>query len=127
MLKFLTALSAAALVISIPQIASSQTPNETSGYPAVPNSQADSLICYMQTPEGSTLNLKSLCGEARLAENATNSGGVSSAAGKGNCDYFGPTDSKGKLCSNTAASVGTGESLAFKDNSSEIVRVQVSF
>lgn len=30
-------------------------------YPAAPSSQADQLVCYMETSDGRTLNLNSLC------------------------------------------------------------------
>ncbi len=61
----------AVLAVFIPQIAFSRPLSEISGYPAIPNSQVHSLICYIETQEGQTLNLGRLCGEVPLVNETT--------------------------------------------------------
>ena len=100
-------LTAAVLVACVPTIAFSRPLSETSGYPVMPNSQVDSLVCYMETQEGQTLNLGRLCGEVPPANNATistdtleltsGSSGLRSnlssvGGGSGSCDYPWQTD-----------------------------------
>lgn len=58
----IAAFSAAALLV-FPQAADSRPIDETSAYPVVLNSQANSMRCYMQTQSGAILNLGRLCGE----------------------------------------------------------------
>lgn len=73
MLKFRTlkATFSAVLAVFIPQIAFSRPLSEISGYPAIPDSQVHSLICYIETQEGQTLNLGRLCGEAPIVNETT--------------------------------------------------------
>jgi hypothetical protein len=64
MLKLISlsaALSAAAVIVSVPQIVFSRPLSQSSGYPVVRNSNAGSFFCYMRTQRGVTLNLENLC------------------------------------------------------------------
>ena len=61
LIKLSAALSAAAIIVSFPQIARSRPESRTSNYPVVRSSQAGNLFCYMQTQRGATLNLQNLC------------------------------------------------------------------
>jgi hypothetical protein len=44
-------------------------PLVANSYPAVPNSEAGSLLCYLQTTDGRIVNLTSLCGNGNLSSN----------------------------------------------------------
>jgi hypothetical protein len=59
----LTGVLAIASILLIAETASSQPPTVSSNYPLVSRSDTDKLICYMQTADGITLNLSSLCGQ----------------------------------------------------------------
>ena len=61
LLKLSAVLSAAAVIVSLPQTVFSRPLPESSGYPVVRNSERGSLFCYMRTPRGATLNLENLC------------------------------------------------------------------
>jgi hypothetical protein len=61
LLKLSAALSAAAVIVSLPQTVFSRPLPESSGYPVVQNSARGSLFCYMRTQRGATLNLENLC------------------------------------------------------------------
>lgn len=68
LLSLTTTLSATLITSIIPQVAFSRPWAETYGYSVVPNSE--SLVCYMETEEGQTLNLESLCGKVPPGKNA---------------------------------------------------------
>lgn len=57
----LTVALATASILFIAKTGSTQTPTVNSRYPIVPTSETDKPICYMQTVNGTTLNLSSLC------------------------------------------------------------------
>lgn len=57
----LTIALATASILSIAETAASQVATLTSNYSLVPSSNTDQLVCYMQTADGRTLNLDSLC------------------------------------------------------------------
>lgn len=57
----LKAVFASVLILSIPEAAFSSSITSGSKYPAVPNSDINNLLCYMQTADGRTLNLNNLC------------------------------------------------------------------
>src|SRR5919202_209988 len=61
LLKLSAALSAAAVIVSLPQAVLSRPSSEASGSPAVQNSGKGSPFCYMRTQQGATLNLENLC------------------------------------------------------------------
>src|SRR5919202_3545270 len=61
LLKLSAALSAAAVIVSLPQAVLSRPSSEASGSPAVQNSGNGSPFCYMRTQQGATLNLENLC------------------------------------------------------------------
>lgn len=62
-------LSSAALIFADPQVALSRPVAQRLGYPVVPNSLADALVCYIETPQGVTLNLESICGANSTDQN----------------------------------------------------------
>jgi hypothetical protein len=49
-------------MVFLPEKVFSNSSNLSSKYPRVSSSETDALPCYMQTEEGTTLNLTSLCG-----------------------------------------------------------------
>jgi hypothetical protein len=53
-----------ALTLLVTDIAFSQPLRASSQYPVVLNSDINKPVCYMQTPDGGTLDLSSLCGKA---------------------------------------------------------------
>ena len=55
------ALSATAVIVSLPQIVFSRPLSQSSGYPVVRNANAGNFFCYMRTQRGVTLNLENLC------------------------------------------------------------------
>jgi hypothetical protein len=55
------ALSATAVIVSLPQIVFSRPLSQSSGYPVVRNTNAGNFFCYMRTQRGVTLNLENLC------------------------------------------------------------------
>ncbi len=52
-----------ALIPLIAEIAVSRPLAAQSSYPVVPSSDAEMLLCYMQTPDGRVLQLDRLCGK----------------------------------------------------------------
>ena len=52
-----------ALTLLVTDIAFSQPLRASSQYPVVLNSDINKPVCYMQTPDGGTLDLSSLCGK----------------------------------------------------------------
>jgi hypothetical protein len=54
---------ATASVLLIAKAASSQTPTVSFNYPVLSSSDTDNPVCYMQTANGTTMNLSSLCGK----------------------------------------------------------------
>lgn len=79
-LQLSAAVSAAALIASIPQIVFSRPWSETSGHPSVLLAQAGSLVCYMQTPDGRIVDLRSLCVTGASAGNPAGNVGNSNPA-----------------------------------------------
>lgn len=73
-LSFSLIFSSAALIVSIPQAVSSRPVAQRLGYPVVPSSRADALVCYMETPQGATLNLESICGVNSRTQNPSATG-----------------------------------------------------
>lgn len=61
LIRLSAVLSAAAVIVSLPQTVFSRPLSESSGYPVVQNSERGSLFCYMRTSRGATLNLENLC------------------------------------------------------------------
>jgi hypothetical protein len=68
-LSFTLVLSSAALIFAAPQVVLSRPVAQRLGYPVVPNSRADALVCYIETPQGVTLNLESICGANSTDQN----------------------------------------------------------
>ncbi|MFP5271763.1 hypothetical protein [Coleofasciculus sp.] len=68
-LSFTLIFSSAALIFAAPQVVFSRPVAQRLGYPVVPNSLADALVCYMETPQGVTLNLESICGANSTDQN----------------------------------------------------------
>jgi hypothetical protein len=70
MLKFfhLTAVLCAASILFIAETALTHPVTVGSKFPAETNSDTDKPVCYMQTPNGTTLNLSSLCGKRPSAQ-----------------------------------------------------------
>ena len=72
-----------------------------SRYPEVPNSNVNTLMCYLQTPDGTTLDLDRLC--QKTDENSNSSSAGSTSAGRssgsnlsgGQCYVF---DAAGRPC-----------------------------
>ena len=61
-LDWTVALATASLLF-MAKTAFSQPPTVSYKYPVVPSSDTGQLVCYMQTVDGKTLNLSSLCGK----------------------------------------------------------------
>jgi hypothetical protein len=98
------AVSVAALIASIPQIVFSRPVSETSGYPSVLRAQAGSLVCYMQTPQGQIVDLRSLCVTGASANTpAVNVGNSNPAdnAGRTNNPPNQPSNSAGVITNTT--------------------------
>jgi hypothetical protein len=70
MRKFLglTACLGAVAISSVAEAGFSR-PSQNSGYPVVPN--ADSLVCYAQTEDGTTVDLTQLCGQVQQVSNCS--------------------------------------------------------
>ncbi|HEY9666670.1 MAG TPA: hypothetical protein V6C91_07685, partial [Coleofasciculaceae cyanobacterium] len=60
LIKLSAALSAAMVIVSLPEAVFSRPLSQSSGYPVVRNSNTGSPFCYMETPRGVTLNLENL-------------------------------------------------------------------
>jgi hypothetical protein len=56
-----TSVLSAVLILSLAETAKSTSITTDLRYPVVPNSEIDTLVCYMQTADGRILNLVSLC------------------------------------------------------------------
>lgn len=70
-------------------------------YPVVPNSDAESMVCYIKTENGITINLESLCKKTPTASDSN------SDSGSGKC-YF--IDSAGRPCKiETSERQGAGQ------------------
>ena len=61
-LHLATVFSAGSILL-IAKAAFSRPSTISSQYPVKPSSNTDNLVCYMQTADGTTLNLNSLCGK----------------------------------------------------------------
>lgn len=61
-------LTSVIIAASMTIIGLSTSANAAAAYPIVPSSDASKLVCYMQTADGRTLNLRELCGNS-VAEN----------------------------------------------------------
>ncbi len=61
LIRLSAALSAAAVLVSLPQIVLSRPSSEASSYPTVRHASQGSPFCYMRTQRGTTLNLEKLC------------------------------------------------------------------
>lgn len=59
---FLTATLSTTLISFMPNSAISEQPSRTFRHPTVSNPGAESPVCYMQTADGTTLNLSNICG-----------------------------------------------------------------
>jgi hypothetical protein len=59
----LTSVLSAVLILSIGETVFSSSITAALTYPVVPNSEIDTLVCYMQTADGRILNLDTLCGK----------------------------------------------------------------
>lgn len=65
MLRFLclTATLSTTLISFMAYSAIGEQPSRTFPHPTVSNPDADSPVCYMQTADGTTLNLSNICGK----------------------------------------------------------------
>ena len=62
-ISHLSAVISAASILWIAETAFSLPSTAIAQYPIEPSSHTDQLVCYMQTADGTTLNLNSLCGK----------------------------------------------------------------
>ncbi len=65
MLRFLclTAALSTTLISFTPKSATSEQPSRIFPYPILSSSDTDTSVCYIQTTDGQTLNLSSMCGK----------------------------------------------------------------
>ena len=90
MLKFFHLTVAISAVFTVlPGIALGRPLSVSLPYPVVPNSDAESMVCYIKTEDGITINLESLCKKTPTASDSN------SNSGSGKC-YF--IDSAGRPC-----------------------------
>lgn len=90
MLKFFhLTIAGSAVFTLLPGMALGRPLTVSLPYPVVPNSDAQSLVCYIKTDDGITINLDSLCKKTPTASDS------SSDSGSGKC-YF--IDSAGRPC-----------------------------
>ncbi len=59
----------ATLILVLPTVALTNPLSIISPFPVVPNSEANGLVCYMQTEEGQTINLNRLCVKPKTDSN----------------------------------------------------------
>ncbi|HBB35038.1 MAG TPA: hypothetical protein DDZ80_09555 [Cyanobacteria bacterium UBA8803] len=52
------------LLVFLPEVALTNPLSVNSQFPVIPNSEVDTLVCYMETEDGQILNLESLCKKA---------------------------------------------------------------